>query len=95
MSGCRISKFKMKKGGAVIHILDQPERTHFHTSIENASYSIDDNTHAFGFFVLSKDGDVTSGLSHGEYFTASQLKGACEHMKDSLMDQVWGADDEF
>lgn len=93
MSGCKIGNIRMKNGGAVIRVFPNEGRTHFHTSVENASKSIQPDTHAFGFFVLSKSGEVTAGISHGDYFTASQLKGACEHMKDSLMGQIWGYDD--
>lgn len=36
---------------------------------------------------------MKSGISYNSGFTASQLKGACEHMKDCLMNDVWGADE--
>jgi len=88
----KIGKIRMKNGGAEVRVIEN-KRTHFHNSVENASKSINENTHAFGFFVLSKDGDLTSGVSYGEYFTPAQLKGACEHMKDSLMDDIWGYDE--
>ena len=93
MSGCRIGKVAMKNGGATVHVLPNRSRTFFHASIENAAKCLDEDTHAFGFFVLSKQGEVSAGVSHGDYFTASQLKGACDHMKDMLMDQVWGCDE--
>lgn len=89
MSGCRIGRVKMKNGGADVHIIEQ-RRTHFHNSVENFSKSIGDDAHAAGFFVLYADGTVTSGISYNSGFTVSQLKGACEHMKDCLMNQVWG-----
>ena len=88
MSGCKIGKVRLKSGGADLHVIKQ-ERTHYHNTIENAAKCITPTTHAIGFFVLDDDMTVISGLSHGDGFTAAQLKGACEHMKDSLMDQVF------
>lgn len=90
MSGCRIGKIRMKNGGADIHVIQNERRSHFHTTLENLSHSLSNDVHAVGFFVLYKNGEVTSGLSYDAGFTASQLKGACEHMKDCLMEDVWG-----
>lgn len=92
MTGCKIGKIRMKNGGAEIRALPQ-SRTHFHNSVENMGASISDDTHAVGFFVLYDDGQLTSGISYNSGFTASQLKGACEHMKDCLMADVWGEDE--
>lgn len=64
-------------------------RTYFHESIENAGRCITEDTRALGFFVLKKDGTVTSGVSHDENFTISQLRGACETMKEDLIDMVF------
>ena len=65
-------------------------RTHFHHSVENMGASIAPTTHAAGFFVLDQDGTVVSGISYNAGFTVAQLKGASEHMKDMLIQQVWG-----
>ncbi len=89
MSGCRIGKVRMKNGGAKIHVLPN-SRTHFHSTIENAAKSINKDTHVVGFFVMDKVGQITCGLSHGDNFTQTQLRGACDQMKDDLIYQIWG-----
>jgi hypothetical protein len=89
MTGCKIGKIKMKNGGAEIRVIEN-KRTIFSNSVDALSYSIYSDTHAVGFFVLYKDGTVASGCTHDKGFTAMQLKGACEHMKDCLIDRIWG-----
>ena len=77
MTGCRIGNIKMKSGGASIRM------------IENASHSIEHDTHALGFFVLYKDGAVKSGISYDSGFTISQLRGAVETMKENLIKDIF------
>jgi hypothetical protein len=88
MSGCRIGKVKPKKGGATVHLLPS-NRTHFHETIENAAKCINEDTHLIAFVVMDKIGSVSCGCSHGDDFTPSQLRGACEQMKDDLIYQIW------
>lgn len=66
-----------------------PKRTHYHEVVEWAGQSIDKNTHAVGFFILTKSGELACGLSHGNNFTVTQIKGACEHMKDVLTEDIF------
>jgi len=89
-TGCRISKVRMKNGGAEISLIKHEPRTHFHTTIEHAANCIGDDTHAIGFFVLYKDGTTSNGISYDSGFTISQLHGACERMKEELLGVVWG-----
>lgn len=76
MSGCRISKVTLKNNGATIHVLRNRQRNHFHSTIEQAAQSIEDGT-------------TTHGVSYNPGFSIAQLKGACEHMKDSLVKKVF------
>lgn len=88
MSGCKIGKVYKKTDAGKIRVIPY-QRTFFHQSLEEVSVRIKPSTHAVGFFILDKDGTVVSGVSYDEGFTASQLKGACEQMKDSLVQDIW------
>ncbi len=88
---CRIGKVKFKSG-AEVHILPDKQRTYFHESIVNAANYLDERTHAIGFFILRKDHTVVTGISYDTGFTVAELKGACEYMKDDLMDVIWGGE---
>lgn len=88
---CRIGKVKFKSGGS-LQLLPDRQRTHFHKSVENLSKSIDERTHAVGFFILRKDHTVVTGISYDTGFTAMELQGACEYLKSDLMDVIWGSE---
>lgn len=87
---CRIGKITPKNGGATVRVIDS-QRTIFHDSIKHLSDSIEPDTHAVGFWVLYKDGTVSSGMTYDAGFTASQCKGAFEHAKDCCMESTWGS----
>lgn len=89
MSGCRISKVRMKNGGAEISVLKN-QRTVFSESVNRLAESIYDDTHMVGWFTLYKDGSLDVGAANGDEVTRAQVKGACEHMKDRLIYLIFG-----
>lgn len=88
-TGCKIGKVKLKSSGTTIHTIKNDRPQHFMDTVRDFAKSIDDDAHAVGFFVLEKNGQMSTGCAYNHGFTASQLKGSCEHMKDCLMKQIW------
>lgn len=91
MTGCRIGTVRMKSG-ATIRVLPTPQRSHLHKSVEHFSECIEPDAHAVGFWVLYKDGTVSSGISREAGFTIAQCKGAFEHAKGCCIERIWGSE---
>lgn len=90
-TNCKIGKVKLKNGASV-SVLPTPERNFCHASVKSLSRTITPTTLAVGFFVLDEDRTVLAGCSYKAGFAMADLKGACEHMKDQLIEEVWGDD---
>lgn len=91
MSGCRIGKVTFKDRKIVA--LPQLRRFHCHTSADNFRNQIDKDTKAVAFFVLNKNGQVSTGLSYGGGTFLAEMLGSTEILKQDI-DYHWATPEE-
>lgn len=83
-SKCRIGKIKFKSGGEMQLIRTEP-RSYCSVAVQNMSKCIDERTVVVGFFTISENRTVRTGLSYEAGITNCDLLGGVEALKSDIL----------